>query len=582
MAEPSTADLMKELRDMDRFLNNMQKDAKKLLGEAEEPTSLEKMKQSEEKRRLSSASSWARSTTKKDNPLAKRKNSEGGASIVDVTKAERYVKTRTPEYTFGVRTPRNEERKNSDGYFNGDYDVKVDSLSTLKRPKTSVISKTARLDPYGYRISPVVKLHQPVEADAPEPESTTVDEGKAQCDMDLGLDDQSEAPSETERPHKSEKALAAKAYSFGRDKRFVNPKAEPMVVAVADPDAEDGVKVLPAPMLDVERAAKAIMPHTGTAVMGPRPSPPFSTRYAHTQEDTHDENEAYDGVNHAKSSNAASKKDNVPLNMHLDALSYRPRTPNVTMRPDRPTQRTPPVHIDLGTPGPGYYNTTTTDVEYTSATIATNKRNKYSKPVGTIYHTSTKPKNESAFYAKQANLASQAAILGPGIYNTAQSVHAVKHNAPAYTLYASSAEAKPTPQMLRKQYFEQKARDLREVHDNQSETNLTLVTARTPVTTLAPPKWSKRDPHKEEILTEHRIRNINVNSTARSRSTSRLDHLLGSEFGSLHDESLYSSPNKKFSAVEKRVKTGAFMKAEVTARRSTSARLQSRPGVAMR
>jgi hypothetical protein len=127
---------------------------------------------------------------------------------------------------------------------------------------------------------------------------------------------------------------------------------------------------------------------------------------------------------------------------------------------------------------------------------------------------------------------------------------------------------------------------MREVHDHLKETNISQVVSRTPTVSLAPPKWSEKDPRREKILMEHRLSKMRDPSTTKRRPVRVGDTVLGRSFDDSDlysgSGSMYLSPAKKFSAVEKRVSTGAFMGAEVAARRSTSARLRARPGVMSR
>ena len=332
-------------------------------------------------------------------------------------------------------------------------------------------------------------------------------------------------------------------------------------------------------LLDVERAANALLPHTTTAVMGPRPS--TAPARATTKLGGNNTNEG--GVPGA-------------ADLHLDALAYRPRTPNITsMRQSSKFDRVKQTQeVDLGVPGPGHYRITESSVA--------KPQKSHSKPVGVLYHASAKTKKEEeVLFHKRHEEAEMAAAVGPGTYAAEKSHGFVSHRQPV-TAIMRAAESKTvqTPQMLRKQYFEQKARDMREVHDNMREASMHLVTTRVPTASLAPPKWSRErqceeeDPRRRQILQDHRLENMRSSSADISRRRNNKSQSAASALFDKFDkdnnnssvnsssESMFRRPSKKFNAVEKRVPLGAFMKAEVTARRSTSARIQSRPGVALR
>lgn len=276
--------------------------------------------------------------------------------------------------------------------------------------------------------------------------------------------------------------------------------------------------------------------------------------------------------------------------MNLDTLAYRPRTPNVTiMRPEHNFDKTKVTgDVDLGAPGPGYY-------QINDAALAKPLKS-HSKPVGVVYHPESQPKKPLAYNAKvQVEQESKAAI-GPGTYAPEKSFSYVSHRQPVLAIMRE-ADSKPTAHMRRKRYFEQKARDMREAHDFLKEANLSQVLTRAPNVTLAPPKWSQQDPRREKILQEHRLSKMRPSSAGdRTRGRVKIGDLeLGRSFDDLDAPprrssdsprssggALYNSQDRLFRGVERRVPTGAFMRAEVAARRSTSAMRQAKPGVVQR
>lgn len=545
--------LKHELREMAKMLQDIKKGAKDLLDEPnqEEVAATKRPANrvlSGEQRRLASSSSWARSTTKKEYPLTKRKVDDP-QSTIDVLRSERYVKTRTPEYTFGIR-PTSEKKISTEDYFNGDYDVKVESLSTMKRPRVSTISKTARLDPSGYerpKVATVAELTENANNNCTELEDNRTEFHDSTMEIvgEVGSDDQQSAVL-----IKKPIVTAPKTYSFGKDKRFAEEAPRAPVKAVNQVQEAEAVADIP----DVEKAFKAVISKVSSAVMGPAPS-----KSSHIRSEI--------PLDHQ-----SQKSDPLSQDIHLEALAYRPRTPNVTMHPERKFDKYKVTNsIELGTPGPGYYNIPDSAVR--------KPQKSHSKPVGTIYHTTSRPKKEAALNAKLLVEYESAASVGPGTYAVDKSYSYIKHKPPVMAMMRN-ADSKHTPQMERKLYFEQKAKDMREVHDHMKETNIDLVTARVPTASLAPPKWSKDDPKRRKILQDHRLENMRCRSVSRSDAASKIASILGR---SLDDQDLtrrssdlYRSPDRRFTAVEKRVPTGAFMGAEVAARRSTSTRIQSR------
>ncbi|KAJ1441032.1 hypothetical protein B484DRAFT_443075 [Ochromonadaceae sp. CCMP2298] len=330
--------------------------------------------------------------------------------------------------------------------------------------------------------------------------------------------------------------------------------------------------------LDVLRAERALLPHSSGAIMGPKETTrsrlDAQGNVVGTEGDENgDENRGdnWEGVGADTGVGDTGASAGVGAT-NLDVLSYRPRTPAFRMRePTHDRVRTHAQDIDLGTPGPGAY-----DVKTDSNLL----RGRKSAPVGALYHTASKPKKEEGMRQRDA----AAAALGPGAYNADKSFRYASTKQPTCTM--RRADSKPTPQMVRKQYFEQKARDMREVHDHMHHTDEALLYARTPGVTLAP-QWSA-DPKRARILTNHRL--AQVPPGARGSSADRARRTGGALSGilsaSLEGETEayreWQSVDKRYSQVQRRTLTGAFMAAEVTARRSTADRTSAKPGVVSR
>jgi hypothetical protein len=564
MLSEEVAEFYKELREADAMLRDLKRGTKELVREYDMDAVPNGKKKAGDypstEHRCLSGSAWARSTTKKEYPLTKSGgDSSAPTSDIDPSRSDRYVRTRTPQYTFGMRpsTPSGQLTRNED-HFSGDYDVNMNSLSTRKRSRVSTISKTARIDPLGYEHGRVVsRVTEESEKGEQQPNRTEADNAGTiddQVDSASSVGDGPEA-----RQHTEDRPLPGKSYSFGKGQRFVQ---HVKLAAQSEASIESAV-------LDVEAATRALEPRTTTAVMGPRPS----TAGARLT------NSSAPALSSVDPSPAATS----PSKMNISALAYRPRTPNVTsMHPESKFDKSKVTgDVNLGLPGPGYYNV--------KDGAAAKPVKSHSKPVGVVYYSESQPKKPAALNAKVHVEQESKAAVGPGTYAVDKSYSYVSHRQPVLAI-VRDADSKPTPHMQRKSYFEQKARDMREAHDNLREANISQVTSRTPTVLLAPPKWSEKDPRREKILQEHRLANMPSDSVSnRTRSRVKVgDVVLGKSFDDLDmprrsaNSSTLSSQERLFRGVEKRVPTGAFMRAEVTARRSTSAMRQARPGVIQR
>ena len=154
-------------------------------------------------------------------------------------------------------------------------------------------------------------------------------------------------------------------------------------------------------------------------------------------------------------------------------LAYQYRAPVAVIRPpvERSYHGNPfiaeaiAVQKHQTTPGPGTYDITKAKPSFDN--IATDKRGK-----GKVYHP---PVPKTVATLLHSATVSNIVTPGPGEYDLLKADAALRH-APVARIVAP-AEGK-TPQLMRKQYWEDKAADLRLEHDNLADANETLLSNR--------------------------------------------------------------------------------------------------------
>ena len=105
---------------------------------------------------------------------------------------------------------------------------------------------------------------------------------------------------------------------------------------------------------------------------------------------------------------------------------------------------------------------------------------------------------------------------------------------------------------------------------------------------LAAPKTIRDDPRRYRILVQHKLkqwgRSVSVDTAARRRSVIRMvDQALHNSSDDDDEDDDADRPfGDRFAPIERRVKLGVKMQAEVSARKKTSDHLLSRPGVMAR
>eukprot|EP01031_Cornospumella_fuschlensis_P046421 gene46421-56848_t len=237
--------LLRSVRSMGSELSSLRSSAQQLARlDQDDSVSDEKKKLFQERltpeqRRERSRSAWARSATSRDDlkgtKFASNKRAiESVEEPLDINKAAKAVKKRSPAFSFGSRPKPLSDTGDLDVEVPAPtrYTVQVDYLSTLSRARSCVIR-------------PPSAPAKPPQTELTEP-SPPGEQGVEVIEI--------------------EEVVALGGRSFARAPRFP-PSAAPAVPAsAADPAGAEG-------LLDVARAEEALRAHTPSAVMRPAPAP---------------------------------------------------------------------------------------------------------------------------------------------------------------------------------------------------------------------------------------------------------------------------------------------------------------------
>lgn len=229
----------------------------------------------------------------------------------------------------------------------------------------------------------------------------------------------------------------------------------------------------------------------------------------------------------------------------VDFLSEHSNPQNIVFHHDETARRkSSAVAIeDHGVRGPGYYT-----VDDNALNKITSKH-KGNVPVGVIYRSPSVPKYRNGSTTESNHVREE--LIGPGTYNVDDSYRYVKPSPRTSLVYR--AESKKTPQLQKKQYWEQKTADLRDIHDGMKLASDEIFHARTPKANFAPKLHMDDD------------------------KISKLAVLKSSESIDFGQPPLQYDVNYEF--VERRSSVGVSMASEVAARESTKRKMTSKPGL---
>lgn len=248
-----------------------------------------------------------------------------------------------------------------------------------------------------------------------------------------------------------------------------------------------------------------------------------------------------------------------PHHASLEVLSHRIKSPSVTFRKDsQMTEQQMRLRLQRQKPlpGPGSYDVATAGATVTATTSALHHKPS-APPVGKIYHTKSTLAANAVLALAQKKSAAQSP--GPGAYDVAQADKVVKSVTPAAVNMISS-EAKATPHLERKRYWEDKARDAREAHDNMTLADDSMVRPRAPAPVISRPhtgEGKKAIEKRDAVEARLRLQAIGPDEA--------------------EDEP--RAPDAMYAAVERRPQVRVSMAAEAEARKSSQDRIASKVGV---
>ena len=500
--------LQSEMRRMDDLLTSIRKQSSILLVDSEiggYGTCKKKALSLQQKRELS-ASSWAKSSTVRketggalsrvvqqpqqkhirrstyiddEDACVEELVTTGGvedtAAVADLVAVDRYLKTSAPRYTMG-------QRRNSGGADGidrgrgwvtaapGQYEPNIDQLSTSKRARTCTFSTTPR--PFSATATTVELPQRGANTSTTSTSDPAVQVAASQADGDddhASIDDASTAPDhhgpqasaypQQQHHHRPSKGV----YSFGKQSRFSAVTASSNTVGSSPAAAT--------PLLDLDRAERAILPHSSSVQFV---LPVHHKRRQHEEEENGQEGD--------------SKGSIVPTTTttNIDGLSYRTKVTNITSMHSTGRRTRPPEDV----PGPGAYSSR---VE----ALSTHRR----ASSACRYHSPVQLKNSAALTHKLRSEQDWEAQIGPGMYYPDKGLEAVSCKTPVLRIHP--AESKSTPQLKRRAYFEQKAKDMREAHDFMRDSSLAVCLSHSLIYTPTQLTQSRRVYRFTRLLTSH-------------------------------------------------------------------------------
>ena len=474
--------LQSEMRRMDDLLTSIRKHSSSLLVDSEiggYGTCKKKALSLQQKRELS-ASSWAKSSTVRketggalsrvvqqpqqkhirrstyiddEDACVEEVVTTGGvedtAAVADLVAVDRYLKASAPRYTMGQRRNSGgadgiDRGRGGDTVAPGQYEPSIDQLSTSKRARTCTFSTTPR--PFSTTTTTTTTTvevsHRGVNTSTTATSDPAVQVAASQADGDddhASIDDASTAPDhhgpqasaypQQQYHHRPSKGV----YSFGKQSRFS--------AVTASSNAVDSSPAAVTPLLDLDRAERAILPHSSSVR--------FVLPMHHKRRQYEEEENGQEGD---------SKGSIVPTTTTtIDGLSYRTKVTNITSMHSTGRRTRPPEDI----PGPGAYSSR-------AEALSTHRR----ASSACRYHSPVQLKNSAALTHKLRCEQDWEAKIGPGMYYPDKGLEAVSCKTPVLRIHP--AESKSTPQLKRRAYFEQKAKDMREAHDFMTDSSLAV------------------------------------------------------------------------------------------------------------
>jgi len=575
LQKPSVSDeLFAETRELEKLLAQLKRGIARDMQEDELASRGAKASRggvlTADQRREKAKSSWARSGSKRHFPGC---SSTGGSDGIDgppshahgggVERAERNLKKRAASYTIS-------KAKRDDCFLGGGklltadidfYDPRIDAVSTVKRPRSVVFTKTKRPNFGG---SPA--------AVTDEDERGFDNKASKSDDEDDDDDGRSDSGSDSETMGNNRKVgdrrvadlggkrTTSRETGFGSSAKWIEKKTPafsfgraPREVGAGDAteqgknnndncqgqgqgqgDDIQGQDRGP-PLYDLSRARKYLEGNVPAAIIRPPSFVPREIFEANPETDgKEDSPEAMDDNDYNQAGAKAERKTSGQRMAAFETLSTHSRAPAVSIRPasapsavllNRAALFGAPhsgyTDVPSSGPGPGDY-----DIEAAkpgiarAATVASSK--------GTLYRPETKPNRAQAEVAAE-RAAAKTGAPGVGHYDPTRADALVLRRAAGAAgtaiMHPPAGDKSPTPQQRRKKYWEDKAVDLRQDHDGMRDANDTVLSTRQRAPTVSLHKPSALGWRSRLVLRERALQDAQA-AAARAERSAGVDKAL--------------------------------------------------------
>jgi hypothetical protein len=434
----AATDLKVEMEEMALLLREIRGGASELAGPSSEKLNARRL--TPEQQRNQSSSAWARSTAKRTRLFNGNKESSADSDVYsNIAKSEKQVKTRAAAYSFGKKLNDNKKIVNDTPI----YDINVEAVSNRKRVTYSKFGTAKRPSSLPFD---KVCIKQNDEDDLRRHQTDNMNVAIDNTD-DQDDDVHSKNTKHSMKNHNIRSQVPQGiAFSFPKSSREI--KTQNNDILIAD--------------LDVEKAEKKLHPH----IMGTSMRTPITM----VQRDEELQEE---------------EKDFTHYTPDIEKLSNKIKTSSVVMHQD--TKRSKNIahtNRSQSTPGPGDYDNASGFSGDLKGGIIYREKSKPTK--ATVLAEINDPKTY---------------IPGPGDYEVETADKYLKQEVrPIKFISSASSESKITPQLEKKRYWEEKARDARDYFDDMNEINDTLIRPRVSVSMIHSNK--KIDSKNKKFLRE--------------------------------------------------------------------------------